>query len=106
MEDFITTHPIEYADPSKSGRHKIHFTEKALSIKTREARTATIVKKDGGHEIKFNESYGIKNYVIELVRQKHNLKPSEFLLELLNKVAFLIPQNNSNPALNGMLLEL
>ena len=30
---------------------------------------------------------------------------SAFLLELLNKVAFLIPQNNSNPALNGMLLE-
>jgi DNA polymerase III subunit beta len=30
---------------------------------------------------------------------------SEFLLELLNKVAFLIPQNNSNSALNGMLLE-
>lgn len=28
-----------------------------------------------------------------------------FLLNLLNKVAFLIPQNNSNPALNGMLLE-
>ncbi len=30
---------------------------------------------------------------------------SEFLLEMLNKVAFLIPQNNSNAALNGMLLE-
>lgn len=30
---------------------------------------------------------------------------SSFLLELLNKVAFLIPQNNSNSALNGMLLE-
>lgn len=30
---------------------------------------------------------------------------SSFLLSLLNKVAFLIPQNNSNPALNGMLLE-
>ncbi|MFH1461361.1 MAG: DNA polymerase III subunit beta [bacterium] len=28
-----------------------------------------------------------------------------FLLELLNKVSFLIPQNNSNAALNGMLLE-
>jgi len=30
---------------------------------------------------------------------------SKFLLSLLNKVAFLIPQNNSNVALNGMLLE-
>lgn len=31
---------------------------------------------------------------------------SEFLLEMLNKVAFLIPQNNANPALNGLLLEI
>ncbi|MBD3231175.1 DNA polymerase III subunit beta [Candidatus Dependentiae bacterium] len=30
---------------------------------------------------------------------------SEFLLKLLDKVAFLIPQNNSNAALNGLLLE-
>ena len=30
---------------------------------------------------------------------------SEFLLQMLSKVAFLIPQNNSNSALNGMLLE-
>jgi len=30
---------------------------------------------------------------------------AKFLLSLLNKVAFLIPQNNSNVALNGMLLE-
>ncbi|MFH1644092.1 MAG: DNA polymerase III subunit beta [bacterium] len=30
---------------------------------------------------------------------------ASFLLSLLNKVAFLIPQNNSNAALNGMLLE-
>lgn len=29
-----------------------------------------------------------------------------FLLDMLNKVAFLIPQNNANPALNGLLLEL
>jgi len=29
-----------------------------------------------------------------------------FLLELLNKVAFLIPQNNSNTSLNGLLLEI
>lgn len=29
-----------------------------------------------------------------------------FLLQLLNKVAFLIPQNNANNALNGMLLEI
>lgn len=29
-----------------------------------------------------------------------------FLLEMLNKVAFLIPQNNSNPALNGLFLEI
>ena len=28
-----------------------------------------------------------------------------FLLDLLNKVAFLVPQNNANPALNGMLLD-
>jgi len=27
---------------------------------------------------------------------------SSFLLEMINKVAFLIPQNNSNPALNGL----
>lgn len=29
-----------------------------------------------------------------------------FLLELLNKVAFLIPQNNSNASLNGLFLEI
>jgi len=31
---------------------------------------------------------------------------ASFLLELLSKVSFLIPQNHSNPALNGMLLEV
>lgn len=31
---------------------------------------------------------------------------STFLLNLLDKVAFLIPQNNSNPALNGLYFEL
>lgn len=31
---------------------------------------------------------------------------SEFLLDLLNKVIFLIPTNNSNPALNGLYLEI
>ena len=31
---------------------------------------------------------------------------AKFFLEMLNKVAFLIPQNNANPALNGMLLEI
>jgi DNA polymerase-3 subunit beta len=31
---------------------------------------------------------------------------SHFLLQLLNRVAFLIPQNNANAALNGMLLEI
>lgn len=30
---------------------------------------------------------------------------SSFLLQILNKVVFLIPQNNANPALNGMLME-
>ncbi len=29
-----------------------------------------------------------------------------FLLDMLNKVSFLIPQNNSNPALNGLFLEI
>ena len=29
-----------------------------------------------------------------------------FLLKMLESVAFLIPQNNANPALNGLLLEL
>lgn len=31
---------------------------------------------------------------------------ASFLLEMMNKVAFLIPQNNANPALNGLFLEL
>ena len=31
---------------------------------------------------------------------------SEFVLGLLDKVAFLIPQNNANPALNGLYLEI
>ena len=31
---------------------------------------------------------------------------ASFLLEMLNKVAFLIPQNNANPALNGYYLEI
>lgn len=31
---------------------------------------------------------------------------SKFLLSLLDKVAFLIPQNNANPALNGLFFEV
>jgi DNA polymerase-3 subunit beta len=31
---------------------------------------------------------------------------ADYLLNLLNNVAFLIPQNNANPALNGLLLEV
>jgi DNA polymerase-3 subunit beta len=31
---------------------------------------------------------------------------AEFLLRLLNSVAYLIPQNNANPALNGLLMEI
>ncbi|MCL5875653.1 MAG: DNA polymerase III subunit beta [Candidatus Dependentiae bacterium] len=31
---------------------------------------------------------------------------SSFLLNLLGKVAFLIPQNNANPALNGLFMEI
>jgi DNA polymerase III subunit beta len=31
---------------------------------------------------------------------------ASFLISLLNKVAFLIPQNNTNPSLNGLFLEL
>lgn len=31
---------------------------------------------------------------------------SPLMLEMLDKVAFLIPQNNANPALNGLLLEI
>lgn len=31
---------------------------------------------------------------------------AQFMLDMLNKVAFLIPQNNANPALNGLLLEI
>lgn len=31
---------------------------------------------------------------------------AKFLLEVLNKVAFLIPQNNANSSLNGLLLEI
>lgn len=31
---------------------------------------------------------------------------ASFLLDMLNKVSFLIPQNNANPALNGLYLEI
>ena len=31
---------------------------------------------------------------------------AKFMLEMLDKVAFLIPQNNANPALNGLFLEV
>lgn len=31
---------------------------------------------------------------------------SSFLLDMLDKVAFLIPQNNANPALNGLYVEI
>lgn len=31
---------------------------------------------------------------------------AKFILSMLERVAFLIPQNNANPALNGLLLEL
>jgi DNA polymerase III subunit beta len=31
---------------------------------------------------------------------------AQFLLHMLNKVAFLIPQNNASPALNGLFLEI
>jgi DNA polymerase-3 subunit beta len=41
----------------------------------------------------------------ERIENLMNVKAS-FLLDMLNKVAFLIPQNNANNALNGMLLEI
>lgn len=41
----------------------------------------------------------------ERIENLMNMK-SSFLLEMLNKVAFLIPQNNANSALNGMLMEM
>lgn len=31
---------------------------------------------------------------------------AQFLLEMVTKVAFLVPQNNANPALNGLFLEI
>ncbi len=31
---------------------------------------------------------------------------ASFILDMISKVAFVIPQNNANPALNGMLLEV
>ncbi len=31
---------------------------------------------------------------------------ASFLLTILDKVSFLIPQNNANPALNGLFLEI
>ncbi|KKQ49462.1 MAG: polymerase III subunit beta protein [candidate division TM6 bacterium GW2011_GWF2_38_10] len=40
----------------------------------------------------------------ERIENMLNMQAS-FLLSMLNKVAFLIPQNNANMALNGMLLE-
>ncbi len=41
----------------------------------------------------------------ERIENLMNMEAS-FLLELLNKVAFLIPQNNANAGLNGMLFEM
>jgi len=31
---------------------------------------------------------------------------AQFLLDMVNKVAFLVPQNNANPSLNGLFLEI
>jgi len=41
----------------------------------------------------------------ERIENLMNFK-STFLLQMLNKVAFLIPQNNASASLNGMLLEI
>ncbi len=41
----------------------------------------------------------------ERIENLMNLEAA-FLLQMLNKVSFLIPQNNANAALNGMLLEI
>jgi len=30
----------------------------------------------------------------------------KFILQILDKVAFLIPQSNANPSLNGLFLEV
>lgn len=60
---------------------------------------------------------GLVNVVLN-IQDAHNFPPfperienlmqlsAPFLLELLNKVAFLIPQNNANSSLNGLLLEI
>lgn len=41
----------------------------------------------------------------ERIENLMNFKAA-FILQMLNRVAFLIPQNNANSALNGMLLEI
>jgi len=60
---------------------------------------------------------GLVNVVLN-IQDAHNFPPfperienlmqlsAPFFLELLNKVAFLIPQNNANSSLNGLLLEI
>jgi DNA polymerase III subunit beta len=60
---------------------------------------------------------GLVNVALN-IQDAHNFPPfperienlmqlnAPFLLELLNKVSFLIPQNNANSSLNGLLLEI
>lgn len=65
-----------------------------------------LVLKSGGVDLALNIK-SIEEFppFPERIENMMNFKAS-FILQMLNRVAFLIPQNNANNALNGMLLEM
>ncbi len=76
------------------GEINIKLEEQQLKLKSGSARLALNIK-DAQEFPPFPER--IEN-LMEL--------DAPFLLEMVNKVAFLVPQNNTNPALNGLFLEI
>jgi len=76
------------------GAIEITVTDKQMGLKSGSAKLALNIK-DAQNFPPFPER--IEN----LMHLEH-----DFLLEMINKVAFLIPQNNANPSLNGLFLEI
>ncbi|HRN77853.1 MAG TPA: DNA polymerase III subunit beta [Candidatus Dependentiae bacterium] len=76
------------------GQIEITVTDKQMRLKSGSAKLALNIK-DAQDFPPFPER--IEN----LMHLDQN-----FLLDMLNKVAFLIPQNNATPALNGLYLEI
>jgi DNA polymerase III subunit beta len=76
------------------GTIEFHITEHQLRLKAGSAHLALNIR----------DAQDFPPFPERIENLMHIEAP--FLLDMLNKVAFLIPQNNANPALNGLFLEI